>query len=214
MTNRPIPRLRRQSPSLAPRRKFFLFCEGRNTEPGYFNAIGRTYFRTSIELNGGVGNPFTIADKAVDFARKLGLTTGSRRRLNSFEEKDEVWAVFDRDKHPKFIEAINKCNANGIKIGRSNPCFEVWLILHFDCFERPDDSKQVGRCLKKYCKEYDPEGRKTLDCMALMESLKDAEGRAETQLGNRCKEGDPYGAPSTTVFQLTRRIREANEVSR
>jgi hypothetical protein len=214
MTLRRIPKLRRRAPSLIPRRKFFLFCEGRNTEPDYFKAVGRIYSRTTIELVGGVGTPFTIAEHTAECARKLGLTKRSRKRLDSFEENDEVWAVFDREIHQRFNDAICKCNSNSVNIARSNPCFEIWLILHFDRFERPYDRKQAGRCLNKYCNEYDPDGSKTLNCMTLMGKLKDAESRAETQLSRRHDEGDPYGAPSTTVFQLTRRIREADEASR
>ena len=51
---------------------------------------------------------------------------GSRRSKDSFEENDQVWAVFDRDEHPRFDEAIALCDGHGVLVGRSNPCFELW----------------------------------------------------------------------------------------
>jgi hypothetical protein len=44
---------------------------------------------------------------------------------------DEVWCVFDVDEHPKLAEARDQANANGIQLAVSNPCFELWLLLHF-----------------------------------------------------------------------------------
>ena len=90
----------------------------------------------------------TIATEAVEFAQSLGLTTKSRRRKNSFEKNDEVWAVFDRDEHPKFDEAVSLCESNGLGVARSNPCFELWLILHERDYDRPDHRDAVQRELK------------------------------------------------------------------
>jgi hypothetical protein len=44
--------------------------------------------------------------------------------------------------------------------------------------------------------------------------VEDAERRAANQLAQREKEGAPFGAPSTTVGQLTAAIREAAETAK
>lgn len=102
MARRNTPPIRRRQSRREPKKRFFLFCEGKNTEPEYFTALKRTLTGTliKVETKPGVGVPMTVATEAVEFAQSLGLTTKSRRRRNSFEKNDEVWAVFDRDEEP------------------------------------------------------------------------------------------------------------------
>jgi hypothetical protein len=44
---------------------------------------------------------------------------------------EEVWCVFDIDEHPLIPEAKDQARANGIEMAISNPCFELWALLHF-----------------------------------------------------------------------------------
>jgi len=155
--------------------------------------------------------PQTLAEKAI--AKTKEIRRSKRKEKNSFEEKDEVWAIFDRDAHPNYNGAVASCTANGVKVGRSNPCSELWLILHVEDFDRPDTHVQVQRHLRTLRPEYDPRHRKTLNCTELLGLVADAEDRAERQLANRDQEGAPYGRPSTTVFELSRAIRKATEES-
>ena len=110
---------------------------------------------------------------------------------------------------PAFDSAVEQCRSRGIKVARSNTCFEVWLILHVEDYHRPDDSKAVQRHLTNLCLGYDRRGGKSLDCTQLLERIEDAERRAERQLEESAKEGKAFGRPCTTVFQLTRSIRKA-----
>lgn len=99
------------------------------------------------------------------------------------------------------------CEANGIGVGRSNPCFEVWLILHIEAYDKPDGRENVQKHFEKICVEYNKRKKKTPNCDELVISVIEAESRAETQLRRRSDEGMPFGPPSTTVGQLTQRIR-------
>lgn len=45
---------------------------------------------------------------------------------------DEIWCVFDRDEHPNFAQAVDLASRHGIKLAISNPCVELWFILHFE----------------------------------------------------------------------------------
>lgn len=49
---------------------------------------------------------------------------------------DELWAVFDKDKHTHHKEAFEKAqqkvNNKKVQIGFSSRSFEHWLILHFE----------------------------------------------------------------------------------
>lgn len=208
-----LPPIRRQKSSRESKRHFFLFCEGKNTEPAYFSALKQTLTGAliTVETKPGVGVPKTIATAAVNFAKSHGMTKTSRRKRNSFEENDEVWAVFDRDEHPNYDEAISLCQANNVRVARSNPCFELWLILHERDYDRPDHRHAVQRKLKELRPEYDNRKRKIPDCDDLVTRVESAEERGKVLVERREEEGDPYGNPSTTVGILTRAIRIANE---
>ena len=151
MAGRRTGSIRRRGWRREPKVRFILFCEGRNTEPAYFSAIKNVWTSAlvSIESRRGVGVPITIAQEALKFAKSEGLARGTRRRRNLFEKGDEVWVVFDRDEHERYEEAVNLCETNGIGVARSNPCFEVWLILHEQDYDRPDDRHQVQRELQR-----------------------------------------------------------------
>ena len=162
---RRTPPIRRRKSHKEPKRRFILFCEGKNTEPAYFSALKRTWTGALIDVvtRPGVGVPMTIAEKAVEYAKSEGLTKTSRRKKNSFEKKDEVWAVFDRDEHPNFNEAVSKCRDNNVRVARSNPCFELWLILHERDYNQPNHHHVVQKDLKNLRPEYDNQKRKP-DC--------------------------------------------------
>ena len=205
MAKNRAPSLRRRAPRREPKKRFTIFCEGANTEPAYFGALRSIVADALIEINteNAVGVPETIVRKAQDFLHSL------RGQTDLFELGDEVWVAFDRDDHQKFQELVNVCEQKGIGVARSNPCFELWLILHIQDFDKPDDRKKLMAFLRTLRPEYDPRGSKKLDFDALLAFLTEAERRAEAQLTRREDEGMPFGRPSTTVGRLTRAIREA-----
>lgn len=216
MRRRRTGRIGRGKSKKEPKARFVLFCEGSNTEPAYFSAIRKVWIGALIEIETrpGVGSPITVAKEALGLARGMGLSSRSRRRKNSFEENDWVWAIFDRDDHERYSEAVAVCEENGIGVARSNPCFELWLILHETDYDRPDGRHVVQRELERLRKEYDRNRRKVPDCEEMVTRLLDAETRSEAQLRRRVDEGSPFGPPSTTVGALTREIREADERAR
>jgi hypothetical protein len=60
-------------------------------------------------------------------------------RLSQFKDEydlgddDELWLVIDRDRwKPKMIaDVARECRAQRFNMAMSNPCFEVWLALHY-----------------------------------------------------------------------------------
>ena len=209
---RKLPDLKRKTAHRQPKRRFILYCEGKNTEPAYFAAISRRCdsLLVRIERIAGAGVPLVLAEKAALRAQELGLTGETQGKIDSFEENDEVWAVFDRDNHPNFEEAVKLCSKSKVGVARSNPCFEVWLILHLSDYDRPGNSKDAQKALKEFMPNYDPDRRKLPDCDMLMDLIEAAETRAKRQLKSREEEGKPFGSPSTTVFLLTSAIRQAS----
>lgn len=64
-------------------------------------------------------------------------------RLNAYrseyatEEHDELWICIDADHwirgthQREFSQVLQECRSKGYGIAISNPCFEVWLLMHF-----------------------------------------------------------------------------------
>ena len=166
-----------------------------------------------VQAIGGVA--LTVARRAVAYAKANGLAPESRRRKNSFEKNDQVWAIFDRDNHSHFEEAIDLCERNGVGAAWSNPCFELWLILHEADYGKPGTHQHVQQALAALRPEYDRSGAKIPDCDDMVGQVEDAERRGAMLLREREKGGSaPFGNPSTTVGRLTRAIREADRRAR
>lgn len=201
--------LRRRPAFRIPKPTFYLVCEGANTEPGYFRAVQKTQKEMIIYVKPAMGVPYTVATEAARLCKEHGLSKKKKKNLNSFEARDQVWAVFDRNAHPRFDDALALCKKAGVSVARSNPCFEIWLILHKEDFHKPDGRDLVQERLRKLCPEYDPKKGKTADCSKLLESIDVAEKRAAAQLKRRADEGSPFGPPSTTVHLLVGAIRDA-----
>lgn len=214
MRSRTCPELRRRGPVRDPIRYFFLYFEGQRTEPEYFKALERCLKSVHIRIQPepAAGVPYTIAQKAVDRSKRI-RTRSPRKPIDSFERQDEVWAIFDRDEHERYEEAIAMCEARGVGVARSNPCFELWLILHEQDYDKPDDRHCVQAHFCRLRPEYHPKN-KVPDCSDLVDRVEIAEHRAQMQLARREAEGNAFGPPSTTVGKLTAAIRAAAEMSR
>ncbi len=208
---RPKLSLNRKTNTRKPIRKFFVFTEGKNTEPEYLQALGRLYRDADVKIIdlGAAGVPFTLARKAIDFLNGTGLKKSKGRSLDSFEKNDQVWAMFDRDTHPKVPEAIDACKRNGVHLAYSNPCFELWLILHFEDFNKSDGHTAVQKHFEKVCDAYSTKSGKTSDCESYIGKLSEAEARAEKLVQKRREEDAEYNAPWTSVHKLTEAVRIA-----
>ena len=59
------------------------------------------------------------------------ITGGARKEADDNLRFDFVWCVFDSDDHPGIPAAKQQARDNGINLAISNPCFEIWILLHF-----------------------------------------------------------------------------------
>lgn len=96
-----------------------------------------------------------------DYPRKIGNYEGVLKRAMELADKgyDYVFALIDMDKifqdhqHAAYLQAKLQAVARGIKVLENNPCFEVWLLLHFvhtgrlfqNCGEVEDQIIKNGR---------------------------------------------------------------------
>jgi len=209
--------LRRRNYVVEPQRRLYVFCEGARTEPAYFDAVQQEFDNAQIlvEATGVGGVPSTVADEAIRHAK--GLRRGMRGRASgrsSFEEADQVWVVFDQDHHPDVPNVVVRCRDNKVEVAYSNPCFELWLVLHLEPHDRPAEASDVQARLHALYSAYDHEKSPGPDFSDLLATLAVAEQRASDQAQRRQEEGAPSGNPSTTVFQLLRAISVAHAEAR
>jgi hypothetical protein len=75
-------------------------------------------------------------------------------RNQNRDDFDEVWCVVDVDEFD-VAAAIRQSDGRGIQLAISNPCFEVWLLLHFsDCTASVRDAVDAVRRLKQHVPDY------------------------------------------------------------
>lgn len=112
------PNLERSEPARREREYILIVCEGKNTEPSYFNQFKLT--TATIKSVGEGYNTLTLVERA--------------KQLSKEDDYDQVWCVFDKDDFPNehFNNAIFKAEGMGFKVAYSNQAFEYWLILHFE----------------------------------------------------------------------------------
>jgi hypothetical protein len=63
---------------------------------------------------------------------------------------DEVWCVFDIDEHPFVPETKRQARDNEISTAISNPCFELWIRLHFQDRRAHIERAQVQHKCRRY----------------------------------------------------------------
>jgi RloB-like protein len=194
-------RLRRTVGVRRIRKTLLVFCEGERTEPEYLNAlklqpaireVAAVEIRVAQAGSGAV--PLTLVRRAVD---------ASSKALAENDEIDEFWSVFDVEwpvNHPNLAAAIALAEANGINLAISNPCFEVWLILHLQEHSAwLDNDKAV-----KLRRRLDQSADKGFDPAKYMPHVSTASGRAAKleERHRRDSTSFPNDNPSSGMHRL------------
>jgi hypothetical protein len=117
--------------------------------------------------------------------------------------------VFDVDGHPNLPAAIEQANANGIKLAISNPCFELWALLHF----RDQRGHIERQHVRAACRNHIPNLTKLLPFGLLFEKYEEAVARARALAKWQFEQGNSGSNPSTSVFLLTERIRDLSAIA-
>ncbi len=137
----------------------------------------------------------------------LGLRKDATSRARAERDQnlafDEVWCVYDVDRHPSLNDAGQLARANGIELAISNPCFELWLLLHFRESPGARDHEQLPGLLTAYLPGY----AKHPDMERLLPRYEEARLRAERLDQDASSMGERGRNPSTGVYRLTEAIR-------
>ena len=106
------------------RGRILIVCEGKETEPNYFNSFPKID-NVSVVTYGGEGCPSQVVEKA------------SELRDNAQSPYDVVWVVFDKDDFTDFKTAIDAAHEKEIRCAWSNEAFELWFLYHFEILQIP-----------------------------------------------------------------------------
>lgn len=177
---------------------FVITTEGIKTEPEYF------YFLVK-KLNSQQINIKLESLSSKKHSPKEVLKTMERwLKNNNLRDKDEAWLVIDRDNWEeneiKELYQWSKKQEN-YDLAVSNPCFEYWLLLHFE------DGKGInihGKCkdsLNKYLPNYN---KADLYTKKLENKIQDAINHAKQKDIPPCQ--DYPKIHGTTIYRLVEKL--------
>lgn len=159
---------------------FFVFCEGK-TEEAYVNFLKSFYRLPSIIIHPKIGGN-SITRKFIDRYKK-GKPS---------HEKDVDYLLYDADV-PVVVERLKEI-AN-CRLLLSNPCIELWFLLHY--------KNQTANVDCEYCcKELKNRNKKTYKKGEIDEKLKEKLAERLRIACDRARKLTAYNCPSSTVYRL------------
>lgn len=134
------PREKRKKRKVKP--TIVIVCEGKETEPIYFEKFRTKYVNVDVKIpdksskgknKGKETDPSSLVEKAIYYKKRMDII---------HKDGDRVWCIFDVDinyqnpdaktsKQKEIESAYKDAYKNNIYLGISNPCFELWYLLHF-----------------------------------------------------------------------------------
>lgn len=154
---------------IEPYRKYIFVCEGANTEVYYFKKL--------IDLRKELGIHPLIAVEVLDrtdedrpnsnpkklFEYARNCRTNERRFDKDYDDK--IIVVFDADifesRSDRYEDIVTEGEEESFVLGVTNPCFEIFLLLHFENaykeliapdlteFLKPENLKSKGLAYQK-----------------------------------------------------------------
>ncbi|EDN71027.1 abortive phage resistance protein [Beggiatoa sp. PS] len=138
---------------------FLIIMEGEKQEPNYFNTLKKFYTRQHRESRITIkivkrkeeqknnSSPSYLIQLAKEFSNQFDL-----------QKYDELWMVFDADSWGiQAFEELNhwKNEENYHYLAYSNPCFELWLILHLTEYQTIQKRVETAkiRIRSRICKQ-------------------------------------------------------------
>jgi hypothetical protein len=191
------------------RKMLIIACEDEKSSKLYFEAIFN-----DLKKN------HAIANNSLIFAKRLGTdpenVVKSALEHKDYEAFDERWVVIDRDEvmlkktggtggfsEEQFNAALKsaKNNKPEIKVAYANPCFEIWVLLHYEYYDTAINREALNEKLeseKGYVKKelFTP----LLDLKLQANAIKNSERLLE--LWKEKSLNPATDNPSTTIHEL------------
>lgn len=164
---------------------FFVFCEGK-TEAAYVDLLRRS-FRVPVEIIAKVSDS-NISRPYIDRCMRERFSTS----------RDKIFLMFDLDV-PGMFDHLSEIK--GAELLLSNPCIELWFLLHYMDVSRELSSSECIGLLKSKDSAYSKGSFSPVMSRLLIEKGGDAVARAKGKVR--------YANPSSTVHLLVEEIRKS-----
>ncbi|MBK1725149.1 RloB family protein [Thiocystis violacea] len=168
--NSPKERQRKQLERKVGRRasydRILIVSEGSKTEPNYFREIRAAYRLHTANIEVQPSELGTSPIQVVKYAKEL-FDHGDRHKQIQPRAFEQVYAVFDRDAHPTYFDALRQAESLDGKLRNDNkrpasfkaiasvPSFELWLLLHYEDIQAPIHRDEVMQRLKQHIPAYE-----------------------------------------------------------
>ena len=195
--------------------RYYIFCEGQQTEPQYFAGFKRKIEENSIykdmvliEIEPCQAETMRVIGMAEEYVRKNEL------------KKGQIWCVYDKDSFPAerfngVVERSEKLNKENPELqyhcAWSNECIEFWFLLHFNYYTSNNHRTEyisflndrfkelkIGKYQKNMQNIFDvllKQGNPKLAIRYAKRIIKDGEGKTPTDI-----------APGTKVYELVEEL--------
>ena len=113
-------------------RLIVIASEGKDTERIYFKALAKEYTNPRVHVH--------ILERSVDEQNNSSpehvlKQLNDYKSLYDLEADDELWLVVDKDRWTEAMlsRVATECSQEvAMHMALSNPCFELWLLLHLE----------------------------------------------------------------------------------
>ena len=195
--------------------RYYIFCEGEQTEPNYFKKFKEYITSNSIykdlvliEIEPCAADTLRVLEKAQEYIKTNDISKG------------HIWCVYDKDSFPaqnfnNVVQKINQINLAESDLhyhaAWSNECIEFWFILHFEYYtsnnHRTDYIKFLNERFSnlrigKYAKNMDS----IFDILIKYGNPKLAIKRARKIVNDSANQTPSYIAPGTKVYELVEEL--------
>lgn len=205
--------LRRRTAIRQAYERLLIVCEGEKTEPQYLDEIRQELRLATAHVQVRPGAFGTEPMQVVEYAEHL-FRKGDRASSIEAQAFDRVLVVFDRDDHLTYHAALSKAaDLNGrltndekqripFEAVASVPCFELWLLLHYEDVQAAIHRTEVYERLRAHLLDYDKgqRGYWASTKHLLTQATERAEVRA--QFSTAMDGNEPY----TGMHQLVHRL--------
>lgn len=195
--------------------RYYIFCEGEQTEPQYFAG-----FKRLIEDNPIYKDMVLIEIEpcAAETMRVIGMAERYVEKNNI--QKGQIWCVYDKDSFPAehfngVVERANMLNKDNPELqyhaAWSNECIEFWFVLHFAYYTANNHRTEyidflnskfrelgLGKYQKNMTNIFDvlmEKGDPKLAIRYAKRIIKDGQGKTPTDI-----------APGTKVYELVEEL--------
>lgn len=174
--------------------QFLIVCEGKKTEPNYFESLAAELrVSVNIRIEGLGDNTDSLVERAI--------------ALKDEDDYLQAWCVFDRDSFPpdRFHRAIQLAESKNVHVAYSNEAFELWYILHFEYLQAGLPRDDYGEKLTKHLG-----GRYRKNSCAIYSQLRSRQPTALRNAARLLSTYDPPNPerdnPSTSVHLLVQEL--------